>query len=103
MKKSRRPLVSAKERGCVLCGSFNNVQRAHYTGIDQHRLGKGLATKCDHLFTADLCIDCHQRFDQPKERKSLDLDSEMKLAILLTIKRDLDQGVMEYTGKGLQK
>ncbi len=87
----KTPLQPIKEKTCVLTGQ-PNPERCHYTGIMQHLFGKGRSEKVDNLFIAEICHEKHVEFDQPKERKDLQASHDFMVAILLTIKRKLENG-----------
>lgn len=59
--------VYIRDNGCcVLCGTPYNLQAAHY--ISRGRGGLGIA---ENLVM--LCVECHRRYDQSKERQRLQL------------------------------
>jgi len=87
----KTPLQPIKDKTCVLTGQ-PNPERCHYTGMMQAAFGKGLSEKCDNLFIAEICKEKHIEFDQPKERKDLQASHDFMFAILLTIKRKLENG-----------
>ena len=87
----KTPLQPIIDKTCILTGK-PNPERAHYTGIMQHLFGAGRSEKCDNLFVAEICQEKHIEFDQPKERKSLQASHDFMVAILLTIKRKVENG-----------
>jgi len=60
--RNRKYLDGSHQRECVRCGS-GNAEPAHYTGVRQGAFGKGRGIKCSDFAIADLCHDCHQKFD----------------------------------------
>lgn len=80
------------------CKSSHGVQRAHYTGEFQSLFGKGTSQKVHDLFTSYLCISCHNRLDQPENRKSHEASHEFAIAINLSRKFDFDNGYLIYKG-----
>lgn len=93
----KTPLKPINGRTCVITGK-PNPERAHYTGQAQFILGKGLSEKCDNLFVAEIDRELHQKFDQPESRKSLEASHDFLVAILLTIKRKVELGLIEIKG-----
>jgi len=78
------------------CKSSIGVQRAHYTGEFQSLFGKGTGEKVHDLYSAYLCLTCHNRLDQPKNRKSKEASYEFMTAINLSRKFDYDNGYLKY-------
>ena len=91
------PLKPINGRTCILTG-LPNPENAHYTGYLQDLFGKGMSEKCDNLFVAEINKKKHQEFDQPKERKDLQASHDFMAAILLTIKRKVELGLIEIKG-----
>ena len=58
----------------------------------QHLFGKGLSEKSDNLFVAEVSHEKHMEFHDPKTRKSMERSHEFIVAILLTIKRKVENG-----------
>jgi len=98
-------LPKASDKLCMgkfgQCGSSQGVQRAHYTGEFQHLFGKGHGKKGHDACSAYLCSGnngCHERLDQPKNRKCRESSHEFSIAINLSNKLDFDNGVLIYKG-----
>jgi len=51
---------------CMMCGAGNDgtIIGAHYCGIRQQNLGKGIGQKPTDSAVAYLCHSCHVRMDQ---------------------------------------
>lgn len=84
------------------CKSSNGVQRAHYTGEFQSLFGKGRGQRVHDLYSAYLCSGnggCHERLDQPKNRKDHEASHEFSIAINLSRKFDYDNGYLIYKTK----
>lgn len=98
--RSRGLLDSSAHQSCIRCGTRDGtVVPAHYTGIRQQALGKGKSVKCHDCCTADLCRACHEYFDQPEQRKSIDASEEFLFLIALTTVRRMQRGVLVVTPK----
>lgn len=93
----KTPLKPVNGRPCVLTGK-PNPERAHYTGMMQHLFGKGKSSKCDNLFVAEINKEKHKEFDQPNEKKDLQASHDFMVAILLTIKRKVELGLIVIKG-----
>jgi hypothetical protein len=87
----KTPLQPIIDNTCVLTGA-KNVERCHYDGPMQHLFGKGMSEKCDNLFVAEVSHEKHMEFHDPKTRKSIERSHEFLVAILLTIKRKVENG-----------
>jgi hypothetical protein len=87
----KTPLQPIVDNTCVLTGS-KNAERCHYDGPMQHLFGKGMSEKCDNLFVAEVSHEKHMEFHDPKTRKSIERSHEFLVAILLTIKRKVENG-----------
>ena len=75
----------ARDQSCVRCGADDGtVVLAHYTGLRQHALGKGRGIKAHDIAGAHLCHACHLFFDNPTERKSIEMSEEFLFLIVLT-------------------
>lgn len=87
---------------CIKCGALPAMP-CHYTGPRQIHYGKGTGIKCSDLMIADLCLQCHEHFDQYRTMKSADEQSyEFKKMdhseqflhyVLMTIHRRLELGL----------
>lgn len=67
--RNKEILSLAKEcPHCMNCGNVNDdtIVAAHYCGIRQHALDKGIGQKPTDTATAYLCQECHEDFDQYK-------------------------------------
>lgn len=90
---------AADGQSCVRCGvNDGTVVLAHYTGLRQHTYGKGRGTKGDDLVAAELCRDCHEDFDRPGERKSVEASEEFLHCVVLTQRRWYERGLMKLKG-----
>lgn len=93
--RNKKLLKASNGRSCVRCHiDDGTIVRAHYTGFRQHTFGKGTSQKCDDHASADLCIECHTYFDQETQHKSIEKSEEFLTLILLTLKRDFEEGVI---------
>lgn len=48
---------------CVKCGTTEQLEVAHYSGLYSDRLGNGMASKSHDYCVARLCKGCHGDFD----------------------------------------
>ncbi len=87
----KTPLQPIKDKTCVISGT-PNPERAHYDGPMQHLFGAGTSEKCDNLFVAEISRELHLEYHNPKEPKSIERSHDFLVAILLTIKRKLENG-----------
>ncbi|WP_139121840.1 hypothetical protein [Piscirickettsia litoralis] len=93
-------LKASNGRACVRCKKLDGTTvYAHYTGIRQHSLGKGMAVKCHDCCGADLCSECHAHFDQYRgcdgsEQSRIRLSEEFLYYCLLTSIRNHQEGVI---------
>lgn len=103
MCRSKKLLSAAKDQHCVCCGSKDGtIVAAHYQGFRSHSLGKGRGIKPVDLAIADLCSECHAKFDahemscetDPWVRK-LDQSELFLFCILKTLIRRYEQGVIK--------
>ena len=60
----RKEVMERDEHKCIICGSFSNLQVAHY--VSRSRLGLGIPQNL-----AILCIRCHGELDNGKSHKEL--------------------------------
>lgn len=96
-------LKASNGRSCVRCGAFNEtVVFAHYTGLQQHRFGKGRGIKCHDCCGADLCSNCHRYFDEYQGAdgsytKKIELSEEFLTCCMLTMIRNFQEGVIVTT------
>lgn len=75
--RSDNLLRAAKDRACVRCGMMDGtVVAAHYNGIRQHALGKGMGHKPHDFMAAHLCHSCHAEMDQYRDNASPEAHSE---------------------------
>lgn len=100
--RNPRLLAAANGRPCVRCQFHKGVisvattVRAHYTGPFQHALGKGGGQKADDHSAWDACYICHKEADDPSVVWPEGDKSELQLLyILLTLRRDLMEGVLK--------
>ena len=91
----KTPLQPIKDKTCVITGKLN-PERAHYDGPMQHLFGAGVSEKCDNLFVAEICAELHREYHNPKEPKSIERSHDFLVAILLTIKRKLENGQLFF-------
>lgn len=90
---------SARGKSCIACGNDDGtVVRAHYNGMYQLRLGKGVGTKGHDLFGAHLCMRCHSSYDQYKGGSSAERDRDFLFLCCLTILRDVQDGLITIKG-----
>lgn len=104
--RSKKAMAAAKGRQCANCDSLDGVVRAHYTGMRQHQYGKGKGIKGHDCIAADLCEVCHPLFDQMKNEtftgsdtatlKKIDRSEQFLHLCVLTIVRDIQDGVLRY-------
>ena len=93
--RNKKLLKASNGRSCIRCGNQNGTTvRAHYTGFRQHLFGKGISQKCDDHASADLCGECHIYFDQDTSYKDIEKSEEFLMLIILTLKRDFDEGII---------
>jgi hypothetical protein len=93
MWHSRPYLNGARGQPCVRCGANDGtVVSAHYTGLRQHLYGKGRGIKGSDVLVADLCRVCHEHFDQPQERKSIEASEAFLHCIAMTLIRRAEAG-----------
>ena len=98
--RSRALLDSSEGQSCVRCGKRDEtVVGAHYTGIRQHIYGKGKSVKAHDCCAADLCQECHEYFDRPMCRKSVEASEEFLHCIVLTTIRRMQRGVLVVAPK----
>lgn len=97
-KKPKSPL-KASGRFCIRCWFnnkgyiYDNVEMAHYTGMMQGSLSKGISLRVPDILKCPLCRDkCHKHFDQPKVRKSIELSHEFLFLISLFIAQEFEKG-----------
>jgi 5-methylcytosine-specific restriction endonuclease McrA len=57
--KVRQEVLERDHRSCIVCGSYNNLQIAHY--ISRGRLGLGIPENL-----AVMCAQCHFNYDNGK-------------------------------------
>ena len=95
--RNRKLLSASAGRSCVRCGRDDGtIVRAHYTGPRQHAYGKGKGQKGSDHVAADLCMECHAAFDQYRGWESkLDMSEEFLHLCMLTLWRDLEEGVIK--------
>ena len=97
--RSKALTQSAAGQPCVRCGSADGtVVAAHYTGLRQHAYGKGRGIKCDDTVSAELCQACHQWFDAPAQRKSIEASEEFLHCVVLTNRHRYDRGLISVKG-----
>lgn len=82
----------AEGQSCIRCGADDGtIVLCHYSGVWQHKFGKGMRIKGSDLAAAELCAKCHRYFDEYHSGRSeyaLAVRSEDFLAMcLLTIIR----------------
>lgn len=96
--RSKKLRDAANDQPCVRCGIKGTVVLAHYTGLRQHEHGKGRGIKCDDWLGADLCMACHQYFDAPWSRKSIEASEEFLHLIARTWRRRIAEGLIKVEG-----
>ncbi len=97
-KKTVSPL-KASGRFCIRCffnekiHVYDTIEMAHYSmGLRQNALGKGTGVKVSDILKIPLCKKCHRRFDEPKERKSVEKSEEFLFYISLFIAQEFEKG-----------
>jgi hypothetical protein len=90
---------AARGQSCVRCGACDGtVVLAHYSGIWQHRFGKGLGTKGNDIAGADLCVECHKFFDEYRSEVSegwrAARSDEFLACCMMTVIRRIQQGIL---------
>ena len=86
---------AADGQSCVRCGANDGTTVfAHYSGGYSLRLGNGMGTKSDDLLGADLCHQCHTRFDSYAGGNTPERDSEFMFCIFQTLLRRREQGII---------
>lgn len=97
MSGGRKITEAARGESCVRCGARDGtVVLAHYTGWRQAAFGKGRGCKGSDLIGAHLCMDCHEYFDRPAARKSIEVSEEFLFLVCLTVIRLQSRGVIRY-------
>jgi hypothetical protein len=93
--RDQRLRDDAKDQACVRCDiNDGTVVSAHYTGFRQIPYGKGTGHKVHDLITAWLCLTCHQHFDQPQQRKSIEASEEFLHLVTLTNCKRFQMGML---------
>ncbi len=97
-KKAISP-IHAKGRFCIRCWwmddkyVYEGVEMAHYSCFRAGSLGKGTARKVSDILKTPLCrVKCHKHFDQPEERKSVELSEEFFFFISLHLSMEFEAG-----------
>lgn len=82
---------------CMMCGNVNDgtVVGAHYTGIRQHELGKGMGQKSTDGAVAYLCYTCHSKFDTYHDENGVARSEEFLFAIVKSHDWLLKQGILK--------
>lgn len=87
-KKIKKLRDAARDQSCVRCGKRDGtIVLAHYSGMNSHKFGKGMGTKCHDLIGAHLCYDCHTYMDSYKDGNDDTRRADFYELILLTILR----------------
>lgn len=85
-------LADAKGRSCIACGADDGtIVAAHYCGIKQQSLGKGMGIK-PHDLCADLCASCHRCFDLYVDKNTYERGFHFLMYILQSQARRLNEG-----------
>lgn len=94
--------AAAKGQSCIRCGvSDDTTVLCHYSGVWQHRFGKGTGIKGHDIAGADLCVRCHKFFDEyesqvgASEGWKIARSEEFLAACLLTVIRRIQQGILK--------
>ena len=85
--RNKKILQAAKEIPCcVRCEKHNSgdVVAAHYCGIRQIGLGKGMGQKPSDSAVAYLCRECHEYFDQYEAHNGIERSEEFLYFIAVT-------------------
>ncbi len=91
-------LAAAEGHACIECGIRDGtVVAAHYNGLRQHRLGKGVSQKPHDLAVAFLCHDCHAEMDQRKNGlNKIEHSEEFLFRILETLVQLYRDGKLKF-------
>ncbi|ODN41215.1 hypothetical protein [Piscirickettsia litoralis] len=106
--RSKELREASRGRPCIRCGNNDgSTVYAHYTGLRQQAFGKGTATKCHDIHGADLCMRCHNYFDQYQgcngsQESKVSLSEEFLYCVSKTQERNINEGVL-VVSKGRQK
>ena len=101
--RSKRITQAAKDRSCVCCGiEDGTIVRAHYSGMRQHQYGKGRGIKGHDCIAADLCIKCHDNYDNyemgegdTKQLRAIDQSEQFLHYCMMTLVRDIEAGIYQ--------
>lgn len=93
MFRSKKLLMAANGRPCVLCGSVGTTVAAHSNSIAH---GKGVGHKAHDYYVAYLCHQCHDKVDgrvgglSKEEKRQMWTD-----AFLKTVAVWFEEGIVE--------
>jgi hypothetical protein len=81
----------------MCCSNTNDgtVVGAHYTGVRQHDLGKGMGQKATDGAIAYLCSKCHVAFGQYHDENGVDRSEKFLLAIVKSHDWLLKEGILK--------
>ena len=105
--RSKKITQAAKDRSCVCCGiEDGTIVRAHYSGMRQHQYGKGRGIKGHDCIAADLCMNCHGKFDnyemgkgETRELRHIDQSEQFLHYCMMTLLRDIEAGIYKIGEK----
>ncbi len=85
---------------CIRCKSIETTCGRHYTGIRQHKYGKGRGRKCHPLLVADLCSHCDELLTEGSVEKSdiagqTEHSEEFQHWVLMSAIRRFERGIFE--------
>ena len=85
-----------KGKLCICCGSNPaSVIPAHYSGMWSNKLGKGYGIK-PHDLTADLCGECHHKFDNHINGNNLENSFLFCTYIISSLMRRVEDGQVDF-------
>jgi len=101
--RHKKLLTGANDQRCVNCGvKDDTVVAAHYQGIRAQLLGKGKGIKPHDLCVADLCADCHRKFDNyevsamsTKYLRQIDQSEQFMYCVMQTLIRRYKAGILD--------
>lgn len=87
--------AAANGQPCIRCyAQDGTICLAHYCGPRQHDYGKGRGIKGEDAAGADLCVRCHQYFDNYESGNTVERSEEFLHLCMLTVIRRFRQGVI---------
>lgn len=100
--RDKKLTSASRDRACSCCEKRDGtVVRCHYSGMRQHTYGKGRGIKCHDLAAADLCIECHAKFDNyemgqgdTKLQRDIDQSEQFLHCVMVTLVQDWKEGII---------